>query len=205
MRDYGHFQCLQNLGGVIGQARAFAAGQGDCGGMTPSLEAFDHVSEPGGAFRQIRRVNLGDIAETDNFCPRTRTGLIAGGAFLIGWADHFEIVGWGTIGALAVMAVVGVVVDTVAQTAGAQKAGASKEGIWGSLIGTVIGVFMGGLVGILVMPLVGAFVGEFWAKRDLLHAGRVGVATWVGMIVGTAVKVALAFMMLGILILMYFV
>lgn len=126
--------------------------------------------------------------------------LIAGGIFLIGWAGGFETVGWTTIIACAVMAVVGVVVDTVAQTAGAQKAGASPQGIWGSLIGTLAGVFMGGIVGILVMPLVGAFIGEFWAKRDLLHAGRVGIATWIGMIVGTAVKVALAFMMLGILV-----
>ncbi len=131
--------------------------------------------------------------------------LIAGGALLIGWADQFEIIGWGTIAALTVMAVIGVVIDTVAQTAGAQKAGASKEGIWGSVIGTVLGVFMGGLIGILVMPLIGAFIGEFWAKRDLLHAGRVGVATWTGMVIGTAVKIALAFMMLGVLIFMYFV
>ena len=131
--------------------------------------------------------------------------LIAGGAFLIGWADNFEVVGWGTIGALTVLAVIGVAVDTVAQTAGAQKAGASKEGLWGSVIGTVLGVFMGGLIGILVMPLVGAFVGELWAKRDLLHAGRVGVATWTGMVIGTAVKIGLAFVMLGLLLFMYFV
>lgn len=53
------------------------------------------------------------------------------------------------------------------------------------------------------MPLVGAAVGEFWAKRDLMHAGRVGVATWIGMIVGTAVKVALAFTMTGYLFFIY--
>lgn len=126
--------------------------------------------------------------------------LIAVGILLIGWAGDFATVGWATIIACAVMAVVGVVVDTVAQTAGAQKAGASPQGIWGSLIGTVVGLFMGGLIGIFVMPLIGAFIGEFWAKRDLLHAGRVGIATWIGMIVGTAVKVALAFMMVGLLI-----
>ena len=131
--------------------------------------------------------------------------LIAAGGVLIAWAGEFQVVGWGTLAALVVMAVVGVVIDTVAQTAGAQKAGASPQGIWGSLIGTVLGVFMGGLVGIFIMPLVGAFIGEFWAKRDLLHAGRVGVATWIGMIVGTAVKVGLAFMMLGLLTVMYFV
>ena len=55
------------------------------------------------------------------------------------------------------------------------------------------------------MPLVGAFIGEFWAKRDYLHAGRVGVATWIGIVVGTAVKIALAFTMLGLMIVMYFV
>ena len=124
--------------------------------------------------------------------------MIAGGAWLIGWADNYDKVGWKTILFLAVLAVIGVIVDSVAQTAGAQKAGASK----GSLVGTVLGMFMG-LFGLLFMPLIGAAIGEFWAKRDLIHAGRVGVATWIGMIVGTAVKVALAFAMTGILFFVY--
>ena len=126
----------------------------------------------------------------------------AAGGWLIGWADHYEKVGFWTIAVLIVLAVIGVVVDSVAQTAGAQRAGASKAGIVGSIVGTVVGIPMG-LFGIFVMPLVGAAVGEFWAKRDLMHAGRVGVATWVGMIVGTAVKVALAFTMTGYLFFIY--
>ena len=129
--------------------------------------------------------------------------MIAGGAWLIGWAGDYEKVGWKTIVFLAVLAAIGVVVDTVAQTAGAQKAGASKAGIIGSLVGTVIGMFLG-LFGLLFMPLIGAAVGEFYAKRNLYHAGRVGIATWIGMIVGTAVKVALAFAMTGILLFVYF-
>ena len=128
--------------------------------------------------------------------------MIAAGGWLIGWADHYEKVGFWTIAVLIVLAVIGVVVDSVAQTAGAQRAGASKAGIVGSIVGTVVGIPMG-LFGIFVMPLVGAAVGEFWAKRDLMHAGRVGVATWVGMIVGTAVKVALAFTVTGCLFFIY--
>ena len=123
--------------------------------------------------------------------------MIAAGGWLIGWADHYEKVGFWTIAVLIVLAVIGVVVDSVAQ-----RAGASKAGIVGSIVGTVVGIPMG-LFGIFVMPLVGAAVGEFWAKRDLMHAGRVGVATWVGMIVGTAVKVALAFTMTGYLFFIY--
>ena len=129
--------------------------------------------------------------------------MIAGGAWLVGWADDFEKVGWKTIAFLAVLAVIGVAVDSLAQTAGAQRAGAIRAGIVGSIIGTVIGMFLG-LFGLLFGPLVGAAIGEFWAKRDLLHAGRVGMATWIGMIAGTVLKIALAFTMTGVLLLVYF-
>ncbi len=129
--------------------------------------------------------------------------MIAGGAWLVGWADDFEKVGWKTIAFLAVLAVIGVAVDSLAQTAGASRAGASRAGIVGSIIGTVIGMFLG-LFGLLFGPLVGAAIGEFWAKRDLLHAGRVGMATWIGMIAGTVLKIALAFTMTGVLLLVYF-
>lgn len=129
--------------------------------------------------------------------------MIAGGAWLVGWADDFEKVGWKTIAFLAVLAVIGVAVDSLAQTAGAQRAGASRAGIVGSIVGTVIGMFLG-LFGLLFGPLIGAAIGEFWAKRDLLHAGRVGMATWIGMIAGTVLKIALAFTMTGVLLLVYF-
>lgn len=125
--------------------------------------------------------------------------MIAAAGWLIAWnGGYAEVSGW-TVVLLVVLAVIGVVVDTVAQTAGAQRAGASKAGIIGSVVGTAAGMFMG-LFGLLFMPLIGAAIGEFWAKRNLMHAGRVGIATWIGMVAGTAVKVALAFTMTGILV-----
>ena len=87
---------------------------------------------------------------------------------------------------------------TVAQTMGAQRAGATKYGIVGSMVGTVLGLFMG-IFGILFMPLIGAFVGEYIGQRDLRVATNVGWATWVGMLVGTALKLALSFIMIGIM------
>ena len=50
------------------------------------------------------------------------------------------------------------------------------------------------------MPLVGAAIGEFIAQRNLLRAGKVGVATWIGLLVGTAVKVAIVFAMVGVFV-----
>jgi uncharacterized protein YqgC (DUF456 family) len=62
------------------------------------------------------------------------------------------------------------------------------------------GIFTG-FIGLLFMPLVGAAVGEFIAQRDLRRAGTVGVATWLGLLVGTAIKVAIVFAMIGAFVL----
>ena len=50
------------------------------------------------------------------------------------------------------------------------------------------------------MPLAGAAIGEYVAQRDVWRAGKVGVATWIGLLLGTAVKVALVFAMVGIFV-----
>ncbi len=63
-------------------------------------------------------------------------------------------------------------------------------------MGTVLGVFTG-LWGLLFMPLVGAAVGELVAQRDVRRASVVGLATWLGLLIGTAVKVAIVFAMIG--------
>ena len=46
----------------------------------------------------------------------------------------------------------------------------------------------------------GAAIGEYVAQRDLHRAGRVGVATWIGMLLGTAAKVAIVFAMVGVFV-----
>jgi len=68
--------------------------------------------------------------------------------------------------------------------------------VLGAFIGTVAGIFSG-LWGLLFMPLAGAAIGEFIAQRDLMRAGRVGVTTWFGLLLGTAIKVAIVFAMVG--------
>jgi hypothetical protein len=103
------------------------------------------------------------------------------------------------VGAVAVLAALAFAADYVAAMLGAKKAGASRLAIAGAAIGTIVGVFTG-FVGLLFMPLVGAAIGEFIADRDMARAGKVGIATWVGLLLGTAVKVALVFTMVGIFV-----
>jgi uncharacterized protein YqgC (DUF456 family) len=125
--------------------------------------------------------------------------LIFGGVLLAAWIDDFQrIPGW-VIGVLAVLALIGIAVDYAAAALSAQRVGASRSGIIGAALGTVAGIVTG-LWGLVFMPLVGAAIGEFLAHRDALRAGKVGVATWLGLLVGTAVKIAVAFTMLGVFI-----
>lgn len=125
--------------------------------------------------------------------------LVFGGVLLAAWIDDFQrIPGW-VVGVLAVLAVIGVAVDYVAAALSARRVGASRQGIIGAAIGTVAGIFTG-LWGLLFMPLLGAAIGEFLAHRDALRAGKVGIATWFGLLIGAAVKLAVAFSILGIAI-----
>jgi uncharacterized protein YqgC (DUF456 family) len=125
--------------------------------------------------------------------------LIFGGILLAAWIDGFTIIGGWTVGVLGALALVAVAVDYLASTVAAKRAGASKEGLIGAALGTVLGIFTG-FIGLLFMPLVGAAIGEFVAHRDAIRAGQVGVATWVGLLVGTVIKLAVAFTMIGVFI-----
>lgn len=125
--------------------------------------------------------------------------LIFGGVLLAAWIDDFQRIGTWTLVVLAVLAVFGVAVDYVAAALSARRVGASRQGIIGAALGTLAGIVTG-LWGLVFMPLVGAAIGEFLAHRDALRAGRVGAATWFGLLVGTAVKIAVAFTMLGVFV-----
>jgi uncharacterized protein len=125
--------------------------------------------------------------------------LIFGGVLLAAWIGDFQRISVFTVVVLAVLAVLGIIIDYVAAAISAKRAGASKQGIIGAAIGTVAGVFTG-LWGLLFMPLMGAAIGEFIAHKDAFRAGKVGAATWFGLLVGTAIKLAIAFTMVGVFV-----
>lgn len=125
--------------------------------------------------------------------------LVFGGIALGAWIDDFQRVSGWTVGVAAVLAALAFAVDYVAAALGAKRSGASRLAIAGAAVGTVAGIF-GGFVGLLFLPLAGAAIGEYLAQRDLGRAGRVGIATWVGLLLGTAAKVALVFTMVGLFV-----
>ena len=130
--------------------------------------------------------------------------MVFAGAWLIGYMEDYQYFGWGTLIALGVLTVISLIIDWVSQTMGAQKAGATKLGLSGAFLGTIIGIPFG-LVGIFLFPVLGAFIGEMIGHRDMRKAGKVSWATWIGMIAGIAAKLAIAFIMIGIMCVMRFV
>ena len=127
------------------------------------------------------------------------TALVLAGIVLGAWIDDFTRVSVTTVSVIAVLAVLAWVLDYAAGLLGARRAGASRQALIGAALGTVAGLFLG-LVGVLFMPLVGAAIGEYIAQKDQQRAVKVGVATWLGIMVGLIAKVVLAFMMIGIFI-----
>jgi len=127
------------------------------------------------------------------------TVLIFAAILLGAWIDDFTKISTWTVALAALLAVISLVCDYVAAALGAKRVGASRQAIIGAVLGTLLGIFTG-LWGLVFMPLVGAAIGEYMVLRDLQRAGRVGVATWVGLLLGTAVKIALAFTMFGMFI-----
>lgn len=131
------------------------------------------------------------------------TPLVFGGLLLAAWIDDFSRVGVWPLVALGVLTLFSFVIDIIGAMLGAKRVGASKQAIIGAALGTLLGMFAG-LVGLIIGPLIGAVVGELMARRDIGHAGKVGVATWIGLLIATAIKLALVFAMVGIFVTAYF-
>ncbi len=121
------------------------------------------------------------------------------GIVLAAWIDSFTVISAWTVGVLAALTLIGFLVDYLATLFTAQRAGATVPGLIGAAVGTVAGI-MSGLWGLIFMPLAGAAIGEYIAHRDALRAGRVGLATWIGLLIGAVLKLAIVFTMVGIFV-----
>ena len=126
------------------------------------------------------------------------------GVVLIAWAEGFERIGWPTIVIAAVLAALMTIVDWVASLLGAKRMGASAWGLVGAGLGLVVGMFFG-LPGILLGPPVGAFALEFAKDPQFKRAARAGAGVALGFLLGTAGKLALAAVLVGVLAWAWFV
>lgn len=123
--------------------------------------------------------------------------LLFGGLWMAAWIEDYVHVGMWTLIVLGLLALLGVLADFIAGALGAKRFGASGLSVLGATLGAIVGIFFG-LIGLLIGPFAGAVIGELMSGRNLDAAGRAGVGATIGLLVGTAAKLATGVMMVGI-------
>jgi len=109
------------------------------------------------------------------------------------------------------LALMGEILEFLTGVIGTKKAGGSKKGMWcsviGSFIGSLGGIFIGvpiPIIGSLIAALLlsgfgallGACLGERWDGKSFDEAWRVGLASFVGRILGSGFKLFCGFVAL---------
>ncbi len=126
--------------------------------------------------------------------------LVFAGMVLGAWAGDFEYIGIPVLVVLGALTLFSLVIDFWATALGARRVGASGKAVAGAVIGTFAGLFFG-IVGLFAGPFLGALAGELLHGREVGKATRVGFGTWLGIVFGTVLKLALAFTMVGLFVL----
>lgn len=120
------------------------------------------------------------------------------GMLLAAWAGGFREISVFTTVLLGVLTLASIAIDFLASALGAHRAGASKMAIVGASLGSLIGLLFFSLPGLIIGPFVGVMAVETAKGKGMREAGKIGFATWLGMALGLALKIGLAFSMLGI-------
>ncbi len=129
--------------------------------------------------------------------------LIFAGLVVAAWIDDFQRVTWVTLVLLGFLTLLSLAVDFVATALGARRVGATRLAVIGAFLGSLVGIVFG-IVGLLLGPFIGAVAGEMLSHGEIAQASRVGVATWIALIVAAIAKLALALAMIGLFAAAYF-
>lgn len=131
------------------------------------------------------------------------TLLVLAGLVLAAWADGFARVGLGGLAVIGFLAALSWAIDIAGAALGARRVGASPFALAGATLGAFAGLFLG-IPGLIFGPFFGAVAGELAARGSLLHAGKVGLAAWLGLVAAAIAKLVLAFLMVAVFAALWF-
>lgn len=127
------------------------------------------------------------------------SALLVAGALLVAWAEGFTRVSGWTVVACAVLGGLIWAVDLAAAAMGARAFGATKWAVLGAGLGLLVGLFFG-LPGIVLGPALGAIALEYLRDPNFDRALRAGFGAFLGFLLGSVVKVTLAFVLVGVVV-----
>jgi hypothetical protein len=118
---------------------------------------------------------------------------------LLSVARHWEPFSPLFLVGMAALVVIVSALDYVVPALGAKKYGATRAGVWGSVIGMLVGVFFLPPFGAFVGAFAGAVIGEMTSGKEAQSALRAG---W-GVFLGTAVTLAFKLAASGLMLFFY--
>lgn len=125
------------------------------------------------------------------------------GLLLQWWASDPQPVtyGWTTVIVLGLLAALVTALDLLAPVYGAKRYGASRAGIWGSILGLLIGMIFFPPFGMIVGAFVGALGGEWLVGKSdgdaMKAAWGVFLGTMAGVVLKLVVSIAVLVVFLG--------
>jgi uncharacterized protein len=122
--------------------------------------------------------------------------LVFGGLFLGAYADGFQHVGLVGLSFIGALGLLSLGADLLGSALGAKRMGASPQALLGAALGGAAG-FLFGIPGLVIGPFLGAAYGEYMARGKVLRAGRIGLGTWIGLLLAAIAKVVIAFLMIA--------
>jgi uncharacterized protein YqgC (DUF456 family) len=117
------------------------------------------------------------------------------GLFLLALVNHFSPpLTPALVIILAMVTILVIVMDYIIPLLGAKRYGASKWGVWGSVLGMVIGIFWSPF-GLLVGAFIGAVVAEWLVGKKKGEALRAGWGVLMGTLLATILRLGVSGMM----------
>ncbi len=127
------------------------------------------------------------------------TPLILGAALLYAFIEGFNSITGNVIGLLAILTGISILLEYLAIVFGIKKMGGTYFGIAGAFIGMIVGlIFWATLASLILGPLIGAVLFEMLIGKRAHEAFKAGLGSFIGFIVGGALKFAIAATMIGI-------
>jgi uncharacterized protein YqgC (DUF456 family) len=112
-----------------------------------------------------------------------------------------ERIGWFTLVAVGVLALMAEIVEFSLTGRYARKYGGSRRAGWGAIIGGIVGAMVGfpvpiigSVIGAFVGSFVGALVAELTGGSSVGDSTRVAKGALIGRVVSTALKIGIGFM-----------
>lgn len=124
------------------------------------------------------------------------TGLIFVTALLYGIITKFSEITGNVIIILGILTAISLSMQFAASLITTKKVGASKYGLIGAVLGGLIGFLTLNIIGLLLGQFVGAIVGELLKKTDAKKSLKIGLATFLGYILGVVMESTVALIMI---------